>query len=141
MNSIITKIALLLILSISLTSCAQKSKSDANTVETSEEIIVSLISSENLNAKLGDIQLIDVRTPEEYAQGHLKNAVNINFYDAAFLDDMDKLDKSKELYIYCKSGNRSGKASKKLEKMGFTRVYDLQGGINNWNRNSLEVVK
>ena len=141
MNSIITKIALLLILSLSFISCAQNTKSETNTVETNEEIIVSLISPEDLNAKLGDIQLIDVRTPEEYVKGHLKNSVNINFYDPTFMDDMDKLDKSKVLYIYCRSGGRSGKASKQLGKMGFTKVYDLQGGINNWNRKSYEVIK
>jgi rhodanese-related sulfurtransferase len=141
MKSIITKIALLLILSISFTSCGQKTKSETNAVETSENVIVSLISPEDLNAKLGDIQLIDVRTPEEFAQGHLKNSVNINFYDSAFMDDMEKLDKSKVLYIYCRSGSRSGKASKQLGKMGFTKVYDLQGGINNWNSKSFEIVE
>ena len=54
---------------------------------------------------------------------------------------MSKLDKSKELYIYCRSGNRSGKAAKKLGKMGFAKVYDLEGGIINWNKKSLEVIK
>lgn len=141
MRTTITKIALLLILSISFTSCGQKTKSEANGIETKEGIVVSLISSEDLNAKLGEIQLIDVRTPEEYTQGHLKNSVNINFYDASFYDDMNKLDKNKELFIYCRSGGRSAKAAKQLEKLGFTRVYDLQGGIINWNKNNLEVVK
>ena len=141
MSTIFTKIALLLILSISFTSCGQKTKSEANGIETKEEIVVSLISPEDLNAELGEIQLIDVRTPKEYAQGHLKNSVNIDFYDGTFYDDMNKLDKNKELYIYCRSGGRSGKAAKQLEKMGFTRVYDLQGGIINWGNNNLEVVK
>ena len=141
MKSIIIKIVLLLILSISFTSCAQTTKSETISEETKEDIVVSLISPKDLNAKLGDIQLIDVRTPEEYAQGHLKNAVNINFYDPTFANDMDELDKSKELYIYCRSGKRSGKASKQLENMGFTKVYDLQGGINDWNKNKFEVVK
>jgi len=141
MKLIITKITLLLILSINFISCAQNTKSDTNTIETKEEVVVSLISPKDLNAKLGDIQLIDVRTPEEYAKGHLKNSVHINFYDSTFMDDMDKLDKSKELYIYCRSGGRSGKASKQLGKMGFTKVYDLQGGIINWNKKNFEVVK
>ena len=140
MRLIIAKIALMLILSISFTSCGQKTKSDPSTIET-KEIVVSLISPEDLNTALGEIQLIDVRTPEEYTQGHLKNSVNINFYDGTFYDEMDKLDKSKTLYIYCRSGGRSAKAAKQLEKMGFTRVYDLQGGIINWGNNNLEVVK
>ena len=54
---------------------------------------------------------------------------------------MSKLDKNKELYIYCKSGNRSGKAARKLKELGFTKVYDLRGGISNWNSNNLEVIK
>ena len=142
MKSIFIKIALLLILSISFTSCAQNTNSGTNTNEISKENnVVSLISPEELNKKLGSVQLIDIRTPKEHAEGHLKNSVNINFYDASFADDMNKLDKKKELYIYCRSGGRSGKASKQLEKMGFTKVYDLQGGIINWNKNSLEIVK
>lgn len=141
MKSFITKIALLLVLSISFSSCAQNTKSETSAVETKGDIIVSLISPKDLNSKLGDIQLIDVRTPEEYAQGHLKNSVNINYYDNTFTEEMNKLDKSKELYIYCRSGGRSGKASKQLEKMGFTKVYDLQGGIINWGNNNLELVK
>jgi rhodanese-related sulfurtransferase len=141
MKSIITKITLLLILSISFTSCGQKTKSETSTVETSENVIVSLISPEDLNAKLGDIQLIDGRTPEEFAQGQLKNSVNINFYDSEFIGDMDKLDNSIVLYIYCRSGSISGKASKQLGNMGFTKVYDLLGGINNWNSKSFEIVE
>jgi rhodanese-related sulfurtransferase len=141
MRSIIAKIALLLVLSISFVSCAQSTKSKTNTIETREDVVVSLISPNELYSKLGDIQLIDVRTPEEYAKGHLKNSVNINFYDTSFTEDMNKLDKSRELYIYCRSGGRSGKASRQLEKMGFTKVYDLQGGIINWDKNNLEVIK
>lgn len=141
MRSIIAKIALLLVLSISFVSCAQSTKSETNTIETREDVVVSLISPNEFYSKLGDIQLIDVRTPEEYAKGHLKNSVNINFYDASFTEDMNKLDKSRELYIYCRSGGRSGKASRQLEKMGFTKVYDLQGGIINWDKNNLEVIK
>lgn len=142
MKSIITRITLVLILSISFISCAQSTKSGSNKSEiTKENKVVNLISPEDLNAELGDIQLIDVRTPEEYAQGHLKNSVNINYYDNTFTEEMNKLDKSKELYIYCRSGGRSGKASKQLEKMGFTKVYDLQGGIINWGNNNLELVK
>lgn len=126
---------------MSFTSCVQSTKSETNSTATNEDIVISLISPKDLNAIGGDIQLIDIRTPDEYAQGHLKNAVNINFYDPTFANDMNKLNKSKELYIYCRGGGRSRRASKQLGKMGFTKVYDLKGGINNWNKNSFEVVK
>ncbi len=135
MKSITLKFVLLIFLSINFISCAQNTKTD------SKDEIVSLISPEELNSNIDNIQLIDVRTPKEYKKGHLKNAVNINYYDNDFLDEMSKLDKSKELYIYCHSGNRSGKAAKKLGEMGFTKVYDLEGGITNWNKKSLEVIK
>lgn len=135
MKSITLKFALLIFLSINFISCAQNTKTN------SKDKIVSLISPEAFNSKMDSIQLIDVRTPKEYKEGHLKNAVNINYYDNTFLEEMSKLDKSKELYIYCRSGNRSGKAAKKLGKMGFTKVYDLEGGIINWNKKSLEVIK
>jgi len=131
MKNFISKIALVLVLSVNFISCAQSTKTD----------VVSLISPEELNSKTNAIQLVDVRTPQEYNDGHLKNAENINFYDTNFLDQMSKLDKKKDLYLYCRSGNRSGKAAKKLEKMGFTKVYDLEGGIINWNKKSLEVIK
>jgi len=136
---------LIVVLSFTFMSCAQNTakkeakSGDITITQTQGEI--ELISPKDLNSKLGDIQLIDVRTPREFEGGHLKGAKIINFYDKDFFDQMSKLDKDKELYIYCRSGNRSGKAAKKLKTMGFTKIYDLQGGILNWNRNKLEVVR
>lgn len=144
MKSIFSKITFLLILSISFLSCAQNSKS-SNVSETVEinnvKDVIAVISPEEFNKNMDDTQLVDVRTPKEFSEGHLKNAVNIDFFDASFMEDMGKLDKNKELYIYCRSGNRSGKASKKLKAAGFTKVYDLEGGIIKWNKNNFEVIK
>ncbi len=144
MKSFTTRIALLLILSFIFLNCAQekKSESNSNTVAVSQEQeVISLISPKELNGKNTEIQLVDVRTPEEYSEGHIKNATNINIFDDDFADQMSKLDKSKDIYVYCRSGKRSGKASKQLEEMGFTKVYDLQGGFLNWQKNNLEVEK
>jgi len=144
MKAIILKFVVLIIFSASFLSCAQnsKAKKDSQQVETTiDEKVISLISPQDLN-ELTDIQLIDVRTPEEFSEGHIDNAVNINFYDDNFIKDMtSKLDKSKPVYVYCRSGGRSGKASKKLEDAGFTKVYDLKGGFMNWTDNKLKVVK
>jgi rhodanese-related sulfurtransferase len=135
MKTFTFKIALILVLSFNFISCAQSSSAKKSD-------IVSLISPQELKDKLGeDIQLIDVRTPQEFAEGHLDGAVMIDYFDAEFMNKMSKLDKSKDLYIYCRSGNRSGKASRKLESMGFPKVFDLKGGILNWNRNNMKVVK
>jgi phage shock protein E len=79
-----------------------------------------------------DLQLIDVRTPEEFKNGHIKNAKNINFNGNDFKSQMEKLDKSKPLYIYCQSGGRSGRAAKILSEMGFKQIYDLKGGFGSW---------
>lgn len=139
-------ILLIAIFSFVLTSCAQNSSKkegdSADTKVVQKKAIVELISAADLNSKMGDsIQLIDVRTPKEFAEGYLKGAKLINFFDNDFLDQMSKLDKNKELYIYCRSGNRSGQATKKLKTMGFTKIYDLKGGIKSWKRDNLEIIK
>lgn len=134
MKKFTIKVVLLLVLSISLTSCAQGSSAKKSDV-------VSLISAQDLNKITDDIQLIDIRTPKEFADGHIEDAKLIDYYAADFMDKMSKLDKNKDLYIYCRSGNRSGKAAKKLESLGFPKIYDLEGGIIKWNRNNMKVVK
>lgn len=79
------------------------------------------------------VQLVDVRTPREYRGGHIKNALNIDFFDAAgFAKAFQKLDKEKPVYIYCRSGSRSRKAARKLIEMGFSKIYDLKGGYLRW---------
>jgi len=135
------KLLLIATLIFTLTSCAQSKTKNTEATSTQIKPTVELISPTALNLKLGAIQLIDVRTPKEYTDGHIKDAVNINFYDDNFITQMSKLDKGKEIYIYCRSGGRSGKAAKKLKEAGFTKVYDLQGGFINWNKNNLEVAK
>jgi len=81
-----------------------------------------------------DAILIDVRTSEEYQAGTIMNAVNINYYDDNFDAQISKLDKSQPVFIFCKSGGRSGKTLRKLEKMGFTEVYDLLRGYSGWKK-------
>jgi len=137
---------LFVILSFTFISCAQNTakkevKDNGNKYATQDQQVVELINPKELNAKLGDIQLIDIRTPGEYTGGYIEGAININFFDSDFNAQMAKLNKDKELYIYCRSGNRSGKAAKRLKNQGFTKIYDLQGGILNWNRNKLKMVK
>ena len=80
----------------------------------------------------GDGQILDVRTPEEWTGGTIKDATKMNFYDKDFAEQLKKLDKTKPVLVYCKSGGRSGQAAKQMEKMGFTKVYNLTGGMNAW---------
>lgn len=86
------------------------------------------------------IQLLDVRTPEEFQEGHLENAININWNDPNFIQQTHHLDKTQPLYIYCKSGRRSAAAAQQLSEEGF-EVYDLKGGIDNWKQNNHPIIK
>ncbi len=78
-------------------------------------------------------QILDVRTPEEFASEHIDKATNINWLGDDFVTNVEKFDKSKAVFIYCKSGGRSAKASAKLAELGFKTIYELQGGIMKWN--------
>lgn len=80
-----------------------------------------------------EVQLVDVRTPQEYMQGAIDGAVNIDFFQQTlFTEKFSKLNKEKPVYIYCRSGSRSFSAAQKLVAMGFTQVYDLNGGYMRW---------
>jgi len=91
---------------------------------TAEEMI-SILESE-------DVQVIDVRTPEEYGEVHISNAQNIDYFSPTFEEDITKLDKEKPVILYCKGGTRSAKCAKKMEEAGFEKIYDLEGGLSRW---------
>ena len=88
-----------------------------------------------------DVQLVDVRTPEEYKEGHIKDFININFNGTDFQKDIMALDKSKAVFLYCRSGNRSQQTQRVLKKMGFTTVIDLHGGFEAWKGGGFPVKK
>jgi thioredoxin 1 len=90
--------------------------------------------------KSSDIVLLDVRTPEEYQTGHIKNAIDLDYRNATFSDQIRKLDPSKTYLIYCRSGRRSASTIDSLKKLGFTQLYDLKGGINAWKTEKLPIV-
>ncbi|MGB0376560.1 MAG: rhodanese-like domain-containing protein [Flavobacteriaceae bacterium] len=81
------------------------------------------------------VQLIDVRTPEEFQEGHIPGAMNLNFYNPEYLRaEAQCLDPEKPVYLYCKLGGRSKKASKMFLELGFRYVYDLKGGFSGWQK-------
>lgn len=88
----------------------------------------------NENKTNPDFVVLDVRTPGEYAQGHLKQSKLMNFRGENFEEELSKLDKSKTYLIYCRSGGRSGMALKLMEKLEFESVYNMGGGFNDWSR-------
>lgn len=79
-----------------------------------------------------ELQLIDVRTPEEVAGGYIAGAQHIDIYDPKFIEKMSKLDKEKPVAVYCAAGGRSASAGKKLQELGFKEIYDLAGGYRGW---------
>ncbi|MCF8321191.1 MAG: thioredoxin fold domain-containing protein [Flavobacterium sp.] len=83
--------------------------------------------------------IIDVRSPEEFAGQHINNAININWNGDNFESKIGKYDKSKPIFVYCMSGGRSKQAAEKLGNMGFTKIYELQGGIMKWNAAGLSI--
>ena len=92
------------------------------------------ISSDKLEVLIdeNDVKLIDVRRPSEFINGHIENAINIDYYDGNFSKSFDDLDKSQTIVLYCKSGRRSSKSAVKLVEKGFNNVYNLKGGFEVW---------
>lgn len=92
------------------------------------------VSVTDLKAKVGDasVTILDVRTPDETNQGIVQGAEIINFYDDSFDNAVGKLDKKKPIYVYCAAGGRSAKAADKMTKMGFEKVYNVEGGYGAW---------
>lgn len=78
------------------------------------------------------ITIIDIRTPEEFAEGHLKGAVNIDFTADDFEARLSELDRDRPYLFHCASGNRSGKSLPIFEKLKFTRLYHLNTGFKGW---------
>lgn len=88
-----------------------------------------------------EVILLDVRTPEEYEEGHIEDARHINFYEDDFEQKVKELPKDQAYLVYCHSGNRSGKTMAKMKQMGFEKVYNLEGGITAWKQQGKEVEK
>lgn len=77
--------------------------------------------------------ILDVRTEDEVDEGYIPNSTNIDIYKGQeFIDELEKLDKTKNYYVYCRSGNRSGQACAIMNSLGFENAYNLEGGFMNW---------
>lgn len=109
------------------------SASFAQTVEKSNDPFVLPVDSFAAQLKTHRVpQLIDVRTPEEYAINHLYGAISVDLQKENYLDALKKFDKEKPVYIYAIRNNRSNLLAKKLRELGYTKVYELEAGIGSW---------
>lgn len=98
-----------------------------------QEPTVSIVDKVTFKELISDgIPLVDVRRPGEFEAGHIKKAKNINFLADDFIKNIVELDTTKPLLIYCRSGKRSGRASRIMDSLGFKKIYDLKGGYLNW---------
>ncbi|MGM0588806.1 MAG: rhodanese-like domain-containing protein [Bacteroidota bacterium] len=104
---------------------------------------ISQLSSQEFADKLqneSNVELLDIRSPEEYEQAHIEGARLMNIHAPDFQEQLQKLNRDKTYLLYCRSGNRSGQACRMMESMGFEKVYNLQYGIMDWI-NHFEVVQ
>ena len=110
---------------------------------TSAAILIEDVSPEAAEKLLVDnaVTVLDVRTPEEFAEGHLPNAVNIDFKDAGFSEALAKLDRNKPYLMHCRSGGRSGQALSVFEELGFSKLHHLKNGILGWTASGRELTK
>lgn len=116
---------ILLFVSINLLSCSGQSSKNIQTI--APEAFATKIK------ETPKAQILDVRTPEEYASEHIDHAINVNWLGDNFVADAEKFDKSKPVFVYCKIGGRSSKAVSKLAELGFINIYELGGGMMKWN--------
>ena len=86
-----------------------------------------------------NVVLLDVRTPKEFAQGKIPEAINLDFYHDGFAEKLEKLDKNNTYMVYCAAGRRSKHALSLLKDKGFKSVYDLKGGMKAWRKAGFEV--
>lgn len=104
----------------------------AQTVEKDSINVISIAEFEKMSSKKKN-KVIDVRTPEEVAEGHLAGSLNINFLGENFSQEIEALNKNKTYLLYCRSGARTRKAADQMQKAGFKKIYMLEGGITSWN--------
>ncbi len=119
-----------------LSACGGSSTATDNKLELTSPAGISEIITE----APADLVVLDIRTPEEFAEGHLAGAINIDYYADDFEAQLAELDLSVPYVMYCRSGNRSSKALPLMDSIGFEEVYELDGGISAWQAsgNSIE---
>jgi phage shock protein E len=120
---------LIVIFTIFLSACSSQE---------SKNSVVYILEPAAFQAKIQEgATLIDVRTVEEYANGHISGSLNLDINNPGFAENVKMLDMKKEYAVYCASGVRSGKAAELMRKEGFTSVYTLTGGIKTWKEKGL----
>ena len=126
--------AILLVGIISCTSQSADKKTETNTSPTAQAAPYQDLTVAEFKQKMTepDVVVLDVRTPEETAEGKIEGATELDFQSPDFAAQLDKMDKSKTYLVYCRSGNRSGKTCELMSEKGFAKFYNLAGGYTAW---------
>lgn len=122
-----TTAASVLAAALLLGACGGSTATDSKLELTSVGDIVEIV-----DAPPQDLVILDIRTPEEFAAGHLAGAINVDYYAADFETQLGELDLAVPYVMYCNSGNRSSNALPLMDSIGFEEVYELDGGIQAW---------
>ena len=136
---------LIAVTSLALLPACSKAQTPAGAAQTkTQELKVTHINaaqaSEMMTARPA-LVVLDVRTPREFAAGHIDGAVNIDFKNSNFAAELGKLDASQDYLIHCRSGGRSTSSLKTFKRLGFSHVIHMDGGMIAWDKASLPTVK
>jgi rhodanese-related sulfurtransferase len=122
------KIAIILSSVLALSACSSASATD--------------LSAQEFQAKTQEsgVVTLDVRTPGEFMEGHLVNSINIDVENPSFSAEIEKLDKEATYAVYCRSGRRSANAIATMKEAGFTNLFNLNAGVQEWAAAGLPLV-
>ncbi len=123
---------LIFILALALAACSTASQKENSTDEAKVNEKLDVATFQTKLKASPEAILVDVRTPEEFAEGNITGAQNIDFNAPDFEQKISALDKNKTYFVYCKAGTRSAKAVSKMSALGFTSLYCLDGGYMAW---------
>lgn len=124
--SFVISLSFIMLGAIFLSACAQSASNEARVQDVDQEVFMNKMKEPNTI-------LLDVRTTDEYTQGHIPNSQQIDLTSADFNEKVGKLDKSKTYLVYCAGGTRSAKAANIMINQKFDKVYNLLGGFSHWN--------
>ena len=117
---------LILAFSVVVTACSSDAKTQS----------IELVSPADAAQVIADdpagLIVLDIRTPEEFNEARLADAIMVDFYADDFTDRLDELDKDVPYVVYCRTGSRTSEAVKTMKELGFLEVYEIDGGIANW---------
>lgn len=123
------------------TNSENNTQNTANVITNLNNTDISPQKAQELLQKNPQTTILDVRTPQEFQQGHLQDALNFDFYEATFKDELNQLDKNTPYLVYCRSGNRSGQTISLMQELDFQNVQHIEGGITAWQEAGYQLVK